>query len=111
MARGLPHDPRRAPHVSPRPRHLRPQLGDGGNVPARRAERLAARLRSGVHRALHRDRGGCDPSAASGGGGVTDRQKFWLKVVLTVTFPVWFAPFVIIGAFGFCAWRIVSALV
>jgi len=42
---------------------------------------------------------------------VTDRQKFWLKVVLTVTFPVWFAPFVMIGAVGFCAWRIVSALV
>lgn len=29
---------------------------------------------------------------------MTARQKFWLKVVVAVTFPLWIAPAVAIGA-------------
>ena len=45
---------------------------------------------------------------------MTDRQKFWLKVVLTVTFPLWVVPFaiaVLVFGFGFCIWSAISDMV
>lgn len=31
---------------------------------------------------------------------MTDRQKFWLKVLLTVTWPVWLVPFLALYILG-----------
>ena len=39
------------------------------------------------------------------------RQKFWLKVVATVTFPVWIIPGFVLGAIGLTlalVWEFVS---
>ena len=45
---------------------------------------------------------------------MTDRQKFWLKVVLAVTFPLWALPALIAAAMfvlGLCVWECVSDIV
>lgn len=45
---------------------------------------------------------------------MTTRQKFWLKVVLAVTFPLWVVPTVIAGSmylFGCLIWMAVDDIV
>ena len=45
---------------------------------------------------------------------MTTRRKFWLKVVLAVTFPLWMLPAAIAGAvfvLGLVAWEVASDIV
>jgi len=45
---------------------------------------------------------------------MTARQKFWLKVVLAVTFPLWVMPAsigLIVFMLGLLTWEMVSAIV
>lgn len=45
---------------------------------------------------------------------MTTRQKFWLKVVLAVTFPAWCIPAVVVCAVwlvGLVVWEMVSDVV
>lgn len=45
---------------------------------------------------------------------MTAQQKFWLKVALAVTFPLWFIPAIALSGVALIAhlaWEMVSALV
>ena len=45
---------------------------------------------------------------------MTTRQKFWLKVLLAVTFPAWCIPAMMAGAVylvGLCMWEMASDIV
>lgn len=49
---------------------------------------------------------------------MTARQKFWLKVVLAVTFPLWVIPVIALAAviwgaagIGMIVWELVSSIV
>lgn len=45
---------------------------------------------------------------------MTTRQKFWIKVVLTVTLPVWLIPVALMGSIailGYGAWMLCGDMV